>query len=62
MVIVSLASLYLVVNVGLRRNEAAHQEQDAKAATAADARVELDVEKDAEAETGLPLLGHQHPH
>ncbi|RPD63853.1 hypothetical protein L227DRAFT_363874 [Lentinus tigrinus ALCF2SS1-6] len=62
MVLVSLASLYLVVNVGLRRKEAAQQEQDAKAvaATATAARVELDVEKEAEAEAGLPLLAHHH--
>ncbi len=56
MVIVSLASLYLVVKVGLRRKKAAQQEQVA----AAIARVELDVEK--ETETALPLLEHHYPH
>ncbi len=59
MVVVSLASLYLVVNVGLRRKKAAQQERDAQAVAAAAARVELDVEKEAET-AALSLLKHQH--
>ncbi|RDX45544.1 hypothetical protein OH76DRAFT_945531 [Lentinus brumalis] len=59
MVVVSLASLYLVVNVGLRRKKAAQQERDAQAVAAAAARVELDVEKEAET-AALSLLEHQH--
>ena len=55
MVIVSLASVYLVVNVGLRRKKAAQQEQQ-KAAAAENPSSLPDPEKDA----GLPFLAPAH--